>query len=888
MEVYGANEAIAHQIPSKIRRLAEDQAENIFTKVDGYQKTMESTLTNQVESNVENNEEDIDDEMEYVEENAYGQIMQGEDGQFYVVMDKNTSPDIELDKLNNVQVITNSDGTETLILEDTSKKIVASKANSVDPSDMPAYNIASTDRTNQATSEHASALRAKDTNEMDGENDEFNVVEQVAGEEGDDSKYPRGLKQRRSRVYGACRCPECGQSFVNTARLERHLAVHQVFGSYLCPLCGKTYKYEYNLFYHWRKTCRDMNDLLDSNTRKNLEVNNLRKMVEEIARKKVEIGPLEIGISGQQLYRNSNTFDRGNSNSSMARKSATCKECGVVTLEAHMSRHLAIHRGELSVDEKSIGGGYFCELCGLMFREHPNLIKHWRTGCQEIQANLPEYCDFALDDSALKEMVRDLLKKACIGTSSSGLKSSELSNQSSSKEHELVENIPRERHDNLDDTNSEGKKLRDVPIRSLHPSEINTIADADLIDVVNNQQNEIDERWADDNGIMFADDYMDDEEEVASHMFLMGDEGHLLSDRVLTHHVASVEQDRLNLNHNQTVQCNECFRASRHLAGAHCSIGTHHCILCGNRFKYDYNLLYHYRRSCGYTKMWIEPEVREQLDAVELKKLVRHLANKEVRVSNGNGTVYTSHSNAIMSGNIMGHRQELHQHHQPHSSSSFMQLPHSLQLASRPGLPEARQCPICSIAFYGSSVLNRHMKVAHPHEYELWEPSAFDGLEGASSPSGGQSGHLQDQIDQSEQQHSVEAQLEDNETQSMPDNTTLSHHLLYNQRVQSLKWTKSQIKQPITPGWQQSGGDWMEQHPDDEEMHQQAMPSSARRVIQTRQRTRSGLKEHEGNDAPTYYMQQSQQLVQDRTRCATTKTPPSPPQSTANAAAGGQ
>jgi hypothetical protein len=39
---------------------------------------------------------------------------------------------------------------------------------------------------------------------------------------------PQGMKLRRNRVYGTCRCPECGQSFVNTARLERHLAVHQV------------------------------------------------------------------------------------------------------------------------------------------------------------------------------------------------------------------------------------------------------------------------------------------------------------------------------------------------------------------------------------------------------------------------------------------------------------------------------------------------------------------------------------------------------------------------------------------------------------------------------------------------------------------------------------
>jgi hypothetical protein len=36
---------------------------------------------------------------------------------------------------------------------------------------------------------------------------------------------------RRNRVHGQAECPECGQTFVNTARLERHLSVHQV-GSY--------------------------------------------------------------------------------------------------------------------------------------------------------------------------------------------------------------------------------------------------------------------------------------------------------------------------------------------------------------------------------------------------------------------------------------------------------------------------------------------------------------------------------------------------------------------------------------------------------------------------------------------------------------------------------
>lgn len=82
----------------------------------------------------------------------------------------------------------------------------------------------------------------------------------------------------------------------------------------MCPLCGKTYKYEYNLFYHWRKTCRDLNELMTLSNRKSLEVNQLRQLVEEIVQKKVNIGSLQlglsdqIGISNQQLFRGNHSL----------------------------------------------------------------------------------------------------------------------------------------------------------------------------------------------------------------------------------------------------------------------------------------------------------------------------------------------------------------------------------------------------------------------------------------------------------------------------------------------------------------------------------------------------------------------------------------------------
>ena len=75
-------------------------------------------------------------------------------------------------------------------------------------------------------------------------------------------------RKQLKRVFGSNKCQECDQTFTNMARLERHLAVHQCFGAYVCPLCGKTFKYEYNLFYHWRRTCRDLNEMMTVEERK--------------------------------------------------------------------------------------------------------------------------------------------------------------------------------------------------------------------------------------------------------------------------------------------------------------------------------------------------------------------------------------------------------------------------------------------------------------------------------------------------------------------------------------------------------------------------------------------------------------------------------------------
>ncbi len=188
-----------------------------------------------------------------------------------------------------------------------------------------------------------------------------------------------------------------------------------MFGSFLCPLCGKTYKYEYNLFYHWRRTCRDLNELLQIDERKIMDVNNLRQLVDDVAQKKAEVTPMEIGISARILYGHSPFAKLEMPSAGPARRGQACRACGVVVLAPHMERHIAIHKGLASVDERSVSGGFFCDLCGLMFRQHFNLIKHWRTSCPEIQANLPEDIELTMDDDGLRRMVSDLLKRSVTG-----------------------------------------------------------------------------------------------------------------------------------------------------------------------------------------------------------------------------------------------------------------------------------------------------------------------------------------------------------------------------------------------------------------------------------------------------------------------------------------
>uniref|UniRef100_A0A1I8AQA1 C2H2-type domain-containing protein n=1 Tax=Steinernema glaseri TaxID=37863 RepID=A0A1I8AQA1_9BILA len=484
-----------------------------------------------------------------------------------------------------------------------------------------------------------------------------------------------GINGRRNRVYGSCLCPKCGQSFVNTARLERHLAVHQPFGSYLCPLCGKTYKYEYNLFFHWRQNCRDLGELLSIAERKSMDVNVLRDMVENVAQKKIEIGPID--IVHREAVEKKNEAQTVYSAEIAGKRGAACMMCGVYVLAAQMPRHAGAHIGrQVSLDECSPCGGYFCDLCGLLFREKENLYKHWRTSCHKIRMYVPsvnETDEVHLPDSDLLEVVNDLLKQSTMTA---------YMNQGSQSEHQQ-------------------EPILDVYKRRL----LEQIADGHPIP---NSSGESTGSEAPET-LVFADDFMDNEVPEAEQNRVK---------KALWEGQRPFPNVSLSAVMDEPVHCSDCMRTftdagslERHFNCMHSEAGSHRCILCGNGFKYDYNLLYHYRRSCPYTKYLISLEEREQMEAVDLRKAVRAIAARGLPVKPA----------------LMEFSQEKEDEKTVASTvrEEMMKKPISAELPP-PHLREpvpgrnGKQCDVCGVFFYGKRILQRHVKMAHATEYSDW------------------------------------------------------------------------------------------------------------------------------------------------------------------------
>ncbi|KAL3074751.1 hypothetical protein niasHS_014196 [Heterodera schachtii] len=676
-----------------------------------------------------------DDEDDVVEvEELHGTVVRGPDGQFYVSLNDEVNFDeddeIDLEQFDNVFVTVNAaDGAHLLVFDDTERSSGSRSEHRLD-TDRHAHSPADEQRKHHGMRRDSAqksspivSFAADDYGDADiceniggieqhrqqqqysvRSNSPMSAVfdEDVAQEEvvqcEEDTFGEHGFKLRHSRrVFGGHRCFECGQTFVNMARLERHLSVHQQYGLYLCPLCNKTYKYEYNLFFHWRNTCREMNELLSQEERKSIEINVLRQLVEEIAHKKVTIGPLELDASFPPALRralppilrqNCSINPNCPTSSFLCAKLARCSLCGLTVYDKHLPTHRVIHYGERPVDGCSVGGAFFCDLCGLAFRTRANLIRHWRTGCSTIHANLPPNSDFALDDAGLKQMVVDLLKKLTTERKDSEAFSENLDDEigqpSTSHKHQIFNTEARDRTQIGVPAKAVSKRCHDDQQQQYHQT-------------LPANSPQVDEKWAQAEGIFFADDFSDEDIATTS----TANNGHSGGGTLLQFNAdgrlvtvgEQDEEERLQLLRSralplpgtaatiaarqrtapptvaaavvvpaqpqhgaqavwpklgeaaeegrfqciqytpQSVQCSECYRSfssvqrlEKHMAGAHCSFGTHHCLLCGSRFKYEYNLFFHYRQVCPYTLKMISAEMRQQLESVDLKKTVRRIA----------------------------------------------------------------------------------------------------------------------------------------------------------------------------------------------------------------------------------------------------------------------
>ena len=138
---------------------------------------------------IKRQEVDAEHDQDEGEKDIVGQVVEGADGEFYLVAPNDEqSGDVDIDEISHVRIMIDDNGSRLFIVDNDKNENPQSK--------------------------------------KDQGNQNIEMTTDLIREEG--SSMAQQYKGRRNRVYGSCRCNECGQSFVNTARLERHLAVHQV------------------------------------------------------------------------------------------------------------------------------------------------------------------------------------------------------------------------------------------------------------------------------------------------------------------------------------------------------------------------------------------------------------------------------------------------------------------------------------------------------------------------------------------------------------------------------------------------------------------------------------------------------------------------------------
>ncbi|CAG9533420.1 unnamed protein product [Cercopithifilaria johnstoni] len=582
---------------------------------DGMQSMQKaSDITKTIDTGIYIRQESVEvEETELVEESTVGQVIVGDDQEYYLIVSLN-GPDVDIGRIDNVQILRNDDGTETVLLE----------IDELNESEIPSSHYRK-----QNDSYHGMEIVDIDKHDK--------IMQQLFGNSAGYDPYQLG-RYRRNRVYGTYSCPECDQTFINTARLERHLAVHQT-----------------------------------------MDVNILRSMVLKFARKKADEAPppvMKIGINPNLLFR-SDTFGLIDMQAPLNTQNNVCsgipcRQCGVKISNSVIQWHIAMHRGIIPVDARSGGGEHFCSLCGQIFRQHYSLIKHWRSSCNEIQSRLSDTRDLSMDDETLKDMVTDIMRE-----------------------------LGEEYSQRFGGISQEGGDV--VSSQDLFLS-----ADKDKdLSVVDYRQDGLTGRFLSHEMLTHLD--AGDEPEIVD------TEGHSVSwsylDQV-TGDAGPNEPNPVRTKWSSThgmVQCSVCSRTfvnmarlERHIAGFHATTGSHPCVLCGNRFKYDYNLLSHYRRSCPYTKLYIDSEKREQFDALTLRRAVRALAQRNLQLSSAQKKMIANKREVLDSSVV--------------SIPHFRTRPPFELMVMRPDLPNGKSCPVCGVVFYGGRAVERHVKAVHPSE----------------------------------------------------------------------------------------------------------------------------------------------------------------------------
>ncbi|CAL2030110.1 unnamed protein product [Caenorhabditis brenneri] len=192
------------------------------------------------------------------------------------------------------------------------------------------------------------------------------------------------------------KCVRCDWSFDSAAKLSRHKDVHRHPGSFVCQVCFVLFGHAYNLYNHWRTACYAVSGSQPDAVTKANNIAELRKLV--LCAMGAENRAQQFHVFGGVIFIPSQWFLGHKYNIVDPNYQTSCHLCHLTVPNKFLECHGDVHRGRHRIDGK-IYGEYFCHICGVIFREQPNLIDHWRHDCHQVIAYTPE--DIYLDNEEL-------------------------------------------------------------------------------------------------------------------------------------------------------------------------------------------------------------------------------------------------------------------------------------------------------------------------------------------------------------------------------------------------------------------------------------------------------------------------------------------------------